>query len=88
VMIILRSTFSLSSRAFDRIALLDPKALAKTAAKNAYATAVLADERTMAGALSFLEAAKEAEIRGSAGLSLSGIKTEDVDVRLTFVPLD
>jgi DNA-directed DNA polymerase III PolC len=87
-MIIARSTFSLSSRASDRIALLDPKALAKAIAAAGHTHAVLADERSMAGALAFLAAAKEAKITGAAGLSLSDLKSEDVDYRLTFVPLN
>jgi DNA polymerase-3 subunit alpha len=87
-MIIVRSTFSLSSRAGDRLALLDPKSLAKSVAEAGHTHAALADERTMAGSLAFLAACKSESIVGAAGLSLSDLRSEDVDYRLTFIPLN
>lgn len=87
-MILLRSTFSLSSRAFDRIALLDPKALAKAAAAKGHQAAALVDERTMAGSLAFLASCADEKIAGTAGISISDLKTQDADLRLTFIPLN
>lgn len=87
-LLVVRSALSLASAADDRIALNDAKDLPKIAAANGWSHCVLADERTMAGSLDFLESAKKAKISGSAGIHISALLEGDTRTSVTLFALD
>ena len=87
-MLILKSDHSLTSDAVDRMAVDKAKALAKAAGAAGWPNAVLADERTMAGTLEFLAAAKGGKTVASAGVSVSGLTTRGGAMSVIMFALD
>ncbi|TAM16610.1 MAG: hypothetical protein EPN62_20225, partial [Candidimonas sp.] len=87
-MLILKSAQSLASPAPDRLAIHAPADLPKLAKARGWPHAVLADERTMASALDFLDAGKKEHMPVSAGMQVSELSTQAGRVTLVFIPLD
>ena len=87
-MLIVKSQMTSNSVAYDRIALMKPEQLPHVAKRRGWNHAILADERTMAGALRFLASAKAIGIKASAGVQVSRLRWSCGEMALLLVPLD
>lgn len=76
-MLITKSRMSFTSTGPDRLSILHDKNIPELAKKNNWPFVALADERTMAGALEFLAAARKTEINAAAGIQISNLKLAD-----------
>lgn len=84
--LIAQSTRSFVTLSPIRISLTQPEEIPAIASERGWSHVVMADERTMAGGIRFLDAAKKANIHGIVGLRLSHITDDNLPCSIIFVP--
>jgi DNA polymerase-3 subunit alpha len=87
-MLTLKSRHTFRSTGPDRLATSKADQLPKLAKRQGWDFALLADERTMAGCLEFLEAARKIGLKAAAGIQLSGLNWPGGSLTMILIPMN
>ena len=86
-MLVVKTRHSFRSMGPDRVATAKAEALPQLAKARGWNFALLADERTMAGALDFLAEAANTGIAAAAGIQVTGLAWRGYDIGVVLMPL-